>query len=171
MAVNDLFSFLEEDPTHEQDNDDVPEVMDVDTPVSPNRAATPETKKRKVERSNGHTSSSIENEGEEGSTTKKRRVEPSSQPVVVDEFETEAKREVTASAGLTESADAVGSRLELKHQVRNVLFVFFLFALATRLRTVHLVPMHLPSSNEFMILCASLLPFTGPTSGRRSSRI
>ena len=63
MAVNDLFSFLEEDPTHEQDNDDVPEVMDVDAPASPNRAATLETKKRKAERSNGHASSSIENEG------------------------------------------------------------------------------------------------------------
>lgn len=125
MAVNDLFSFLEEDPTHEQDNDDVPEVMDVDAPASPNRAATPETKKRKAERSNGHASSSIENEGVEGSAAKKRRVEPSYQPVVVDEFETEAKREVIASAGLTESADAVGSRLELKHQVRSVLLGFF----------------------------------------------
>ncbi|ETW75423.1 hypothetical protein HETIRDRAFT_67679 [Heterobasidion irregulare TC 32-1] len=93
--------------------------MDVDAPASPNRAATPETKKRKAERSNGHAPSSIENEGVEGSATKKRRVEPSYQPVVVDEFETEAKREVIASAGLTESADAVGSRLELKHQVRH----------------------------------------------------
>ncbi|EJD07908.1 antiviral helicase [Fomitiporia mediterranea MF3/22] len=39
-------------------------------------------------------------------------------PVVVDEFETEAKREVAASAGLTGQVEA-GSRLELRHQVRH----------------------------------------------------
>ncbi|KIJ98963.1 hypothetical protein K443DRAFT_103070 [Laccaria amethystina LaAM-08-1] len=39
-------------------------------------------------------------------------------PVVLDDFETEAKREVAASAGLTGAVEA-GSRLELKHQVRH----------------------------------------------------
>ncbi|EIM83920.1 antiviral helicase [Stereum hirsutum FP-91666 SS1] len=58
------------------------------------------------------------------SSLKKPRIaEPSPvpfvQPVVVDEFETEAKREVAASAGLTGSTEAAGSRLELKHQVRH----------------------------------------------------
>jgi len=38
-------------------------------------------------------------------------------PVVLDDFETEAKREVTASAGLTGTTTEVGSRLELRHQV------------------------------------------------------
>ncbi|KAJ7083715.1 hypothetical protein B0H15DRAFT_419711 [Mycena belliarum] len=40
-------------------------------------------------------------------------------PVVLDDFETEAKREVAASAGLTGSSVESGSRLELKHQVRG----------------------------------------------------
>ncbi|KAF5390934.1 hypothetical protein D9757_003924 [Collybiopsis confluens] len=39
-------------------------------------------------------------------------------PVVLDEFETEAKREVAASAGLTGGVEP-GSRLELRHQVRH----------------------------------------------------
>ncbi|KAF9042917.1 rRNA-processing arch domain-containing protein [Panaeolus papilionaceus] len=42
----------------------------------------------------------------------------SPQPVVLDDFETEAKREVEASAGLTGTVEG-GSRLELKHQVRH----------------------------------------------------
>ncbi|EIN05504.1 antiviral helicase [Punctularia strigosozonata HHB-11173 SS5] len=43
----------------------------------------------------------------------------SPKPVVVDEFETEAKREVDASAGLTGASVEEGSRLELRHQVRH----------------------------------------------------
>jgi ATP-dependent RNA helicase DOB1 len=38
--------------------------------------------------------------------------------MVVDEFETEAKREVAASVGLTGATETAGSRLELRHQVR-----------------------------------------------------
>ncbi|KXN88677.1 ATP-dependent RNA helicase mtr4 [Leucoagaricus sp. SymC.cos] len=40
-------------------------------------------------------------------------------PVVLDAFETEAKREVAASAGLTGATTEAGSRLELRHQVRH----------------------------------------------------
>ncbi|KAI0051602.1 antiviral helicase [Auriscalpium vulgare] len=58
-------------------------------------------------------------EEEDGPTLKKPRVESAPNPVVVDSFETEAKREVAASAGLTGAAEAAGSRLELKHQVRH----------------------------------------------------
>ena len=54
---------------------------------------------------------------EDGPPTKKLRV-PSPKPMVVDEVEIEAKREVAASAGLTGTAEA-GSRLELRHQVRH----------------------------------------------------
>ncbi|KDQ52896.1 hypothetical protein JAAARDRAFT_138149 [Jaapia argillacea MUCL 33604] len=43
----------------------------------------------------------------------------SPKPIVVDEVEIEAKREVAASAGLTGAAVESGSRLELKHQVRH----------------------------------------------------
>ena len=46
---------------------------------------------------------------------KKQRLS-SPKPVVLDDFETEGKREVAISAGLTGAAET-GSRLELKHQV------------------------------------------------------
>ena len=49
------------------------------------------------------------------SAPKKQRLS-SPKPVVLDDFETEAKREVATSAGLTGAAET-GSRLELKHQV------------------------------------------------------
>ncbi|KAI0777586.1 antiviral helicase [Trametes elegans] len=51
------------------------------------------------------------------SDPKKPRIEDHN-PVVVDEVEIEAKREVAASAGLTGAVEA-GSRLELRHQVRH----------------------------------------------------
>ena len=52
---------------------------------------------------------------EEVSTPKKQRLS-SPKPVVLDDFETEAKREVAASAGLMGTVET-GSRLELRHQV------------------------------------------------------
>ncbi|EIW76056.1 antiviral helicase [Coniophora puteana RWD-64-598 SS2] len=53
---------------------------------------------------------------EDAKIAKLARASPA--PVVVDEFETEAKREVAASAGLTGAVEE-GSRLELRHQVRH----------------------------------------------------
>jgi len=49
--------------------------------------------------------------------SKKRRLS-SPKPVVLDDFETEAKREIEASAGLTGTVE-LGTRLELRHQVRH----------------------------------------------------
>jgi ATP-dependent RNA helicase DOB1 len=49
-----------------------------------------------------------------GSSKKPRLSSP--HPIVLDDFETEAKREIEASAGLTGTAE-VGARLELRHQV------------------------------------------------------
>lgn len=63
------------------------------------------------------------NSNEPGPSTQKKPRMASPLPVVVDEFETEASREVEASAGLTGGVEA-GSRLELKHQVR-LLFGWF----------------------------------------------
>jgi ATP-dependent RNA helicase DOB1 len=57
----------------------------------------------------------IDNESGPSLPRKPRMASP--KPIVLDDFETEAKREVAASAGLTGSVD-VGTRLELKHQVR-----------------------------------------------------
>lgn len=143
MSGNDLFSFLNDEDNDDEQNvvesEDVappnpssstsPSAMDVDGATS----TSPSSKKRKVDAfppTNGTTSGANEtqevamDEREDAgpSLLKKPRIaEPSPaplvQPVVVDEFETEAKREVAASAGLTGAAEAAGSRLELKHQV------------------------------------------------------
>jgi ATP-dependent RNA helicase DOB1 len=56
-------------------------------------------------------------EDESGPSSAKKPRVASPKPVVVDEFETEAKRDVPAIAGLTGGVEA-GSRLELRHQVR-----------------------------------------------------
>ncbi len=58
---------------------------------------------------------------EDGPPAKRKRLDiasTSAPTVVVDEFETEAKREVAASAGLTGGTETAGSRLELRHQAR-----------------------------------------------------
>ncbi|GAW07422.1 antiviral helicase [Lentinula edodes] len=61
--------------------------------------------------------------GDDPSSSKKAKMEATpatesiSNPVVLDDFETEAKREVAASAGLTGGVEA-GSRLELRHQLQ-----------------------------------------------------
>jgi len=101
MNSNDLFSFLDE--TREGDDSDHDEPMDVET-TSP---AINKLPKRKVD-----TLSGVD---VQVSTPKKQRLS-SPKPVVLDDFETEAKREVAVSAGLTGAAET-GSRLELKHQV------------------------------------------------------
>lgn len=54
-------------------------------------------------------------------TNKRQRIF-ASKAVVVDEFEREAKREVAANAGLTGTVEA-GQRLELRHQVSQLLFL------------------------------------------------
>ncbi|KAF7324776.1 hypothetical protein MKEN_00519400 [Mycena kentingensis (nom. inval.)] len=56
---------------------------------------------------------------EAGPSSPKRARVQVPDPVVLDDFETEAKREVAASAGLTGSTVESGSRLELRHQVRH----------------------------------------------------
>lgn len=48
-------------------------------------------------------------------SSKKARLS-SPNPLVLDDFETEARREIEASAGLTGTAEA-GAMLELRHQV------------------------------------------------------
>jgi ATP-dependent RNA helicase DOB1 len=65
----------------------------------------------------------VEENQEAGPSSKRPRIsEPA--PVVVDEIEIEAKREVAASAGLTGSAEA-GSRLELRHQVCLSILIYY----------------------------------------------
>ena len=101
MNSNELFSFLDE--TQEGNDSDHDEPMDVET-------SPPAINKRKAETVLG-----ADEENIRVSAPKKQRLS-SPKPVVLDDFETEAKREVAASAGLTGVAET-GSRLELKHQV------------------------------------------------------
>ena len=100
MNSNDLFSFLDE--TQEGADSDHDELMDIEN--------APAINKRKVDILLGP-----DDENVQVSAPKKQRIS-SPKPVVLDDFETEAKREVATSAGLTGFAET-GSRLELKHQV------------------------------------------------------
>ena len=77
---------------------------------SKKRKASPETAPL-----DGEAGTSLTSSGEVPPSPKKPRL-ASPNPVVVDEVEIEAKREVAASAGLTGAVEA-GSRLELRHQV------------------------------------------------------
>ena len=111
MDSNDLFSFLDQAP-EDLDNHDDP--MDTDA-----QAIVPRKRKADVEESKDVSANDVQqnSNNEAGpSTPKKNRIEPSTEPLVVDEVEIEAKREVAASAGLTGGVEA-GARLELKHQV------------------------------------------------------
>ncbi|PAV18118.1 antiviral helicase [Pyrrhoderma noxium] len=124
MDSNDLFSFLADKPV--DDETDSEEEYEVDEPnVEDALAVAGDTSlKRKAEEDGAEAlTKNEETKQEDGDVesiepaTKKLRV-ASPAPVVVDEFETEAKREVAASAGLTGAVEA-GSRLELRHQVRH----------------------------------------------------
>lgn len=112
--MDDLFSFLDVAPQPDENNGDIDEnEMRVD-------AAIAHGVKRKAESSRSQTPPPIEDFQAGPSEHKKLRTEPPN-PVLLDDFETEAKREVAASAGLT-GAEEAGSRLELKHQVCLQLF-------------------------------------------------
>jgi ATP-dependent RNA helicase DOB1 len=114
MDSNDLFSFLDNVPqdtvADNRSHDDSRMDIDALETSSKKRKATP-PKSFLVE--DGPDSATDE---QDPSARKKPRI-ASPAPVVVDEFETEAKREVEASAGLTGSNVEAGSRLELRHQV------------------------------------------------------
>ncbi|KAF8908086.1 rRNA-processing arch domain-containing protein [Gymnopilus junonius] len=120
MNSNDLFSFLEDGAEDQQIENE--EHIPVDT-KSPSPSAK-SLQKRKADTppptnltsTNGQVAEESSN-GEGPSASKKPRILPP-QPQVLDDFETEAKREVAASAGLVGEAEA-GSRLELRHQVRH----------------------------------------------------
>ena len=125
MNSTDLFSFLDEVPAElgvDQyvDGDEVH--MDMD-PLVPSRFEDLPKKRKTVleERNtfNTHNGSviRIDLESEPGPSTLKKPRLASPKPVVVDEFEREAKREVAASAGLTGGIEP-GTRLELRHQAR-----------------------------------------------------
>ncbi|KLO18246.1 antiviral helicase [Schizopora paradoxa] len=131
---DDLFSFLNDQgaPEDEDIEEDEPSEQ-VESPmvVDPTTGG-PSHLKRKVEdvdatdppkRTNEGIEDGFDNKDEdmdedEDHSSKKPRLVDAPNPVVVDEFETEAKREVAAAAGLTGAVEA-GTKLELRHQVRH----------------------------------------------------
>ncbi|KAF9465418.1 ATP-dependent RNA helicase [Collybia nuda] len=113
MNSNDLFSFLDEVPADNEDEDER-ESMQMD--VEPVQSVV--TRKRRSESSTATTQNAGQHFDEPGPSVPKKPRMTSPKPIVLDDFATEAKREVAVSAGLTGTADP-GSRLELKHQVRH----------------------------------------------------
>jgi len=122
MASNDLFSFLNnENDSENSDSETISDAMQIDGVPRPElaRASTPSNKRSLTPEPQTRIKSSPSSSREDGPPSKRKRLEaPSSSApaVVVDEFETEAKREVAASAGLTGATETAGSRLELRHQ-------------------------------------------------------
>lgn len=118
MNSNDLFSFLDEGVEEDEIGS---ATMEVDT--APSTSKTLQKRKANTppianfgdaQAANG-SDADVNTNGAGPSVPKKPRMS-SPKPVILDDFETEAKREVAADAGLTGAAEA-GSRLELKHQV------------------------------------------------------
>ena len=109
MSSNDLFSFLDEAPP-EIDETETNDAMDTDDHLEVSR-------KRKVDEDGPATNGTqVQTSSEAGPSEPKKPRMASPAPMVTDEVEIEAKREVAASAGLQGSVE-VGSRLELRHQV------------------------------------------------------
>lgn len=116
MDSDDLFSFLD-DTSAEKQNDSI---AVEEQPVSSGKP----THKRKALSNVGPGTLKTQNgdvhmqepDNEAGPSAPKKMRTASPKPIVLDDFETEAKREVAASAGLTGGVEA-GSRLELRHQV------------------------------------------------------
>jgi ATP-dependent RNA helicase DOB1 len=120
MTSNDLFSFLDND--NDSENSDSETAMQVDSVPRPELAPTsiPANKRPLNSEPQTRVKSPPPSPQEDGPPFKRKRLEvpsASAPAVVVDEFETEAKREVAASAGLTGAAETAGSRLELRYQV------------------------------------------------------
>lgn len=98
-SIMDLFSFLDGAPNEPELDEEMEDPSPPEAPHAP--------QKRKVTETSDGPSKKAKTDA----------VESAPNPVVLDDFETEAKREVAASAGLTGGVEA-GSRLEIRHQVR-----------------------------------------------------
>ena len=135
MQTDELFAFLDEDENSSRPSplEFVPDEVDMDDDES----LPPKMRKKKrkaaeaamaaeaLETGSGNSPNSVSisqtlqirgSETEDVPPASKKPRLASPKPVVVDEFQTEAKREVAASAGLTGTVEA-GQRLELRHQV------------------------------------------------------
>ncbi|KAG6865812.1 ATP-dependent RNA helicase mtr4 [Blastosporella zonata] len=116
MSSNDLFSFLDEVPPEDDDAQYDDDAMQIDEPQAPSNVVHKRKAKSPSRESSPPRNGDGQLDNEAGPSKKPRMSSP--KPVVLDDFETEAKREIAASAGLVGSVDT-SSRLELKHQVRH----------------------------------------------------
>lgn len=108
----DPFAFMDEQPPEDE------ELMEVDPKVTTN--GTKKKRKKESSRSNSPPSKTAAHsvaDSEPGPSVPKKPRIVSPQPVVLDDLEIEAKREVAVSAGLTGAQADAGTRLELRHQV------------------------------------------------------
>ena len=115
MSSNDLFSFLDEVPPGIDEHE--PEVHDDNAMDTDEHQEVP--KKRKADDIDSLAPPPVHGSNgdqEAGPSEPKKPRMSSPKPMVTDEVEIEAKREVEASAGL-QDAKVAGSRLELRHQV------------------------------------------------------
>lgn len=107
----DLFSFLD-NAADESDN----EALTDEIPIPPSVPVSTSGQKRKSSPGNTDLGRLPPASREVVERPLKRSRAASPVPVVVDEFQTEAKREMAASGGLTGPVEE-GSRLELRYQV------------------------------------------------------
>lgn len=107
----DLFSFLDNAPPEDESDEET-----LADKISPSVPASTSGQKRKSSPVNADVGGLPPPPREPAERPAKRSRVASPVPVVVDEFQTEAKRELAASGGLTGAVEE-GSRLELRHQV------------------------------------------------------
>ncbi|KAH7096113.1 antiviral helicase [Auriculariales sp. MPI-PUGE-AT-0066] len=121
MDTDALFSFL--DDSAQGGSEDALEIMDLDgAQLASTSTSTSSKKKRKAGSAHAtpQTAAHATSSDHEPVAKKARLATPEdTNPVVLDEFETVAKREVAASAGLSATSADAGQPLELRHQVRH----------------------------------------------------
>ncbi|OBZ78288.1 ATP-dependent RNA helicase mtr4 [Grifola frondosa] len=117
MNGNDLFSFLDEASQATETAQDADGYIPMNVDTQDVKGAS--SRKRKLRSSNTRMEDEdqLSSGNEAGPSDVKKQRLASPQPLVVDEVEIEAKREVAASAGLTGTVEV--GRLELRHQVRH----------------------------------------------------
>jgi len=111
----DLFSFLSNAPPEEDSDEEVDQLISDDPPNEPPPSSTGQKRKTGPEVTMNDQIQEDAEAVDNSDRPQKRLRGASPGPVVVDDFRTEAKREMAASGGLTGPVEA-GSRLELRHQ-------------------------------------------------------
>ncbi|KIM54699.1 hypothetical protein SCLCIDRAFT_1221714 [Scleroderma citrinum Foug A] len=115
----DLFSFLSNAPPEEDSDEEVDQLISDDPPNEPPTLSSTGQKRKTGPEVTMNDQIQEDTEAVDNPDRPQKRLRGASPgPVVVDDFRTEAKREMAASGGLTGPVEA-GTRLELRHQVRH----------------------------------------------------